>query len=198
MAADSAPGAWPQGWDPGTLLPHLAGGSSAVRQAMAAHALAGLDHIVEIGGAGLPITGFLRHTPRSVTVVDPKIEPYEAAELNGAPCRVRHIARKFREADASPPDGSLGVILLGLSLKPLGAGEVVGAPLVALCAAADLVVIEHATGLARAIDQAPLLVAGARLTEIWGIEFTLRDSAIAGSGHEQRRLSVLRPLARAG
>ncbi|MGL4973937.1 MAG: hypothetical protein ACRC56_01480 [Bosea sp. (in: a-proteobacteria)] len=178
-------------WDPGTLLAHLAGEASPVRQLIAAHALSSCAHIVEIGGAGLPLTQFLRHRPASVTVIDPKIEPYVAGELQGHPCDVRHISRKLRDEDVGLARPGQGVALLGMSLKPLGREKAVSAALVQLCAQATRVVIEHQVTLERPLEQLPELIRKARLIEIWAVEFVLHDAAITDSGHARRRLSVM-------
>lgn len=177
----------------GIRLPHLSGASSAVRLVIAAQAVDGIDHICEIGGAGLPITHFIRHRPKSVTVVDPKIEPYESLQLNGKACIVRHLACKFQQSELQPREGSLAVVMLGVSLKPWGRQPTVTEPLVMLCRSAALVVLEYAENLDRPIQQVPELVQKAELKQLWGVDLVLHDDAITGSGHERRRLSVFRP-----
>jgi hypothetical protein len=179
-------------WGAGTLLPHLAGGAAPVRQVIAAYALAACQHIVEIGGAGLPLTAFLHAEHASITVIDPKIEPHEAKAWQGKPCLVRHIARKLRDEDADLVRPGLGVALLGLSLKPFGSGKAISPALVRLCAAAERVVIEYAVSLERPVGQLPELLQAAGLVEIWGVDMVLRDAAITASGHTRRRLSVMR------
>ncbi len=179
-------------WGAGTLLPHLARESAPVRQVIAAYALADLAHIVEIGGAGLPLTPFLHHQPASVTVIDPKIAPYTAETLHGNACCIRHIARKLLDEDACLARPGLGVALIGLSLKPFGRSKAVSPALVHLCAEAERVVIEYSVNVERAISHLPELCDAADLVEIWGIDLVLRDAAITASGHDRRRLSVLR------
>ena len=83
--------------EPDVLLPHLASPAAALRQVLAAHLLRRCDHIIEIGGAGRPITGYVTHRPVSVTVVDPKILPFAEERLNGAPCQVRHVQAKLQQ-----------------------------------------------------------------------------------------------------
>src|SRR5262245_22067855 len=78
-------------------LPHLSGPAAAVRQVLSAHFVRDCPHVIEIGGHIRPVTPYLTHHPSSVLVVDPKTEPYEGEELNGHPCRIRHVARKFQE-----------------------------------------------------------------------------------------------------
>jgi hypothetical protein len=181
--------------DDGTTLPHLQGPGAAVRQAIAAFAIRGSKHIIEIGGAGLPITRFLQHTPHSVTVIDPKITPLAAETLDGQPCRVRHIARKFQDVDLTFAAESVAVVMLGLSLKPLGDGSAVTDALVGLCRRADLVVIEYPIGLVRSEAQAPGLIADAGLTVAFSVDLTIRDGVIEHTEHNQRRLMLLRPAA---
>lgn len=174
----------------GTRLPHLAGPAAELRQVLAAHALRDCAHIVEIGGAGLPITGFLTHRPLSVTVIDPKIPDHEALTLNGAPCRVRHVRAKLQQAPPSPPEGRLGLVLLGLSLKPFGSGEAVDETLLGLIRRAEVMVIDHALALDRALGQiGPILAArgGAPLIDL---ELRINDAALAAAGYDRRRFLV--------
>src|SRR5262245_45968828 len=91
--ADSSPRAFPDD------IRHLSGPGAAIRQVLAAHFVRDCPHVVEIGGHIRPVTGYLTHAPISVLSVDPKTPPFEAEELNGRPCRVRHLARKFQEVD---------------------------------------------------------------------------------------------------
>ena len=179
--------------DDGTTLKHLQGPAAAVRQAIAGYTLGGLEHVVEIGGAGLPITRFLRPIPRSVTVIDPKIAPYEADMLDGQPCRVRHLARKFQASAVDIPAGRLGVAMIGLSLKGLGAQPAVTGALVELCRRAELVVIEHSLTLDRALGQLPDIVREARLVTIWSVTLDLADGVIETAGQGRRQLLVMRP-----
>jgi len=190
----AAAGPWRhQPFQPGTLLPHLAGPAGSVRQAMAAHFVAGCEHVIEIGGAGLPITGFLRPAPRAITVIDPKIEPYEAEYLDGAPCRVRHIAAKLQSVALAPPAERYGLVLLGLSLKPSGSRPPLGAELLALAAGAEIVVVEHAVALERAAPQAAALLEGLSAEVLADIAMDIRDTEISGTPFGRRRFVVLRP-----
>ncbi len=70
-----------------------------VRQRMAAHFLRDCRSILEIGAFKTPITGFLTHQPEEVVIIDPLVEPYESDELNGHPCRVRHLASALNDLD---------------------------------------------------------------------------------------------------
>jgi hypothetical protein len=175
------------------LLPHLSGGGAPVRQVIAAHYLRGCTNIVEIGGAGLPITGFITHRPETITVFDPKIAPWQGDMLNGSPCQVAHRPEKFQAASLAQLCGlpSLGVALLGLSLKPLGSQGVVSDDLLALLRTAAVVVLEHSITLRRALEQAPLLLDQSGLAEVVTIDLTIRDGVLEKAGHSERRLTVL-------
>jgi len=179
--------------DDGTTLQHLQGPAAAVRQAIAGYALCGVEHVIEIGGAGLPITRFLRPVPLSVTVIDPKITPLESDTLDGQPCRVRHVARKFQASAVDIPEGRLGVAMIGLSLKGLGGQPAVTAALVELCRRAERVVIEHSLTLDRALGQLPDIVREARLETIWSVKLELADGIIETAGQGRRQLLVMRP-----
>lgn len=174
----------------GIRLPHLAGMAAELRQVLAAHALRGCEHVVEIGGAGLPITGFLTHRPKSVTVIDPKIPAFADETLNGAPCRVRHIAAKLQQVDLAPSSGRLGLVLLGLSLKPYGSAPALGDELLALVRRADVLVIDYALELERAQGQIGPLLETRGAPAVIDIELRLNDLALAGTGFDRRRFLV--------
>jgi hypothetical protein len=174
-------------------IPHLAGPAAMVRQVIAAHFVSDCRHIIEIGGHLRPVTPFLTHGPDSVVVVDPKVEPHEAEELNGRPCKVRHIARKFQEVSFDAPSGQYGLVLLGYSLKPFGARQPLGQSLFSLIDNARVVVLEHPPALARAANQIPHILARPTVKVRCTIELALDDSAIRGSPYARRRLVVLDP-----
>lgn len=171
-------------------LPHLAGPAAAMRQVLAAHALRHCRHIVEIGGAGCPITAYITHRPRSVTVIDPKIEPFAAQRLNGARCEVRHIPSKFQQASQPVRRGSTGLVLLGISLKPLGRQPALSPALLALAASVQTLVIEHAVTLDRALGQIEPLMATRSTPPVIDITLEINDSAIAAAGFGRRRFVV--------
>lgn len=174
---------------PGMRLPHLAGPGACLRQVLAAHAVRGCADVVEIGGAGLPITGFITHRPRSVTVVDPKIPAFEAQSLNGAPCAVRHLAAKLQEVRVAPADG-YALVLLGLSLKSFGDGAATTPHLLALAKSAGVLVIDYALDLQRALDQIDALVATRRAPPLIDLAMTIDDEALRAAGYARRRFLV--------
>lgn len=175
----------------GVLLPHLAGAAAGLRQVLAAHAVRGCAHVVEIGGAGLPITGFLTHRPDSVTVIDPKIPAFAAEALDGFPCRVRHLAAKLQQvALIPPPSGDLALVLLGLSLKPFGREQAVPEALLALARAARVLVIDHALDLDRALGQIGALTATREAPAVIDLELKINDPALAQAGYDRRRFLV--------
>jgi hypothetical protein len=173
--------------EPDAPLPHLGSPAAALRQVMAAHLLRHCDHVIEIGGAGLPITDYITHRPASVIVVDPKIAPFASESLNGAPCKVRHIPAKLQQLDLEAPQSSFGLVLLGLSLKRFSDGEAVDARLLALARAADVLILEHADGLERARDQVPALLAGRQDQPAIDLDLTIKDAALAQAGYQRRR-----------
>ncbi len=92
------------------------------RYVLAAHFVRECRHIIEIGGyRDNLITRFLLSHHDSVTVfsLDEEFTPLVRAELNGAPCRVRHIRGYFQAhpelIEATAED--LGLIVLGLELQ---------------------------------------------------------------------------------
>jgi hypothetical protein len=177
----------------GGNLPHLSGPAADIRQVLAAYFVRDCPHVVEIGGNGRPITGYLAHRPQSVLSVDPKMAPFEAEMLNGHPCRVRHIARKFQEIDYDYAPRSYSLILLGCSLKPFGEREPLAALLFSLIDNAQTVVIEYAPELERAASQAPAIIGRPSVRIYCSFELVLNDDAIAGSPYAKRQFYVLHP-----
>ena len=174
------------------ILDHLSGPGAGARQALAAHYLRGFAHIVEIGGAGLPIDGFLTHRPASVTIIDPKITPHEADTLNGAPCKVRHLRAKVQQAHLGLEPRGYGLVLLGLSLRAWGDAPGLGPHLLDLVDNAGLVVIDHSSALERCAPQAAAIVARPGLRLDLTIDLDLDDAAIRQTPFGKRRFHVLR------
>ncbi len=97
-------------------MDYLLSEAAQVRCVIAAHALRDCPHVLEIGGFTTPISQFLRGQHRSVTVVDPLMRAYRSDNLNGRPCRVRHIPGAFQDTDLDI-QGEYGFVMLGASLK---------------------------------------------------------------------------------
>src|SRR5262245_54834047 len=176
-------------------IPHLSGPGAAIRQVLAAHFVRDCEHIVEIGGHIRPVTGYLTHAPLSVLSVDPKTPAYEAEMLNGKPCRVRHVARKFQEVEYDYRPRSYGLVLLGYSLKPFGSREPLGQLLFGLIDNARTVVLEYPPALERASSQVPEILSRPSLKTICSFDITIDDLQIKGTPYAHRRFHVLRPVA---
>lgn len=177
----------------GQDLPHLSGPAAAIRQVLAAHFVRGCPHVLEIGGHMRPVTGYLTHAPLSVTSIDPKTAEYEADELNGRPCRVRHIARKFQDVELDFAPRSYGLVLLGYSLKPFGKREPLGKLMFSLLDNASVVVIDYTPEFERAASQVPSILARPTLTSYCSFELKLEDPEIAATPYARRRFHVLHP-----
>jgi hypothetical protein len=176
-------------------LQHLSGPAAAIRQVLAAHFVRDCPHVLEIGGHRRPVTNYLTHAPLSVTSIDPKTAEYEAEVLNGRPCRVRHIARKFQDVEYDYAPGSYGLVLLGYSLKPFGRREPLGELLFSLIDNAKVVVIDY-TEIDRAVSQVPAILARPTLVSHCSFELTLNDAEISGTPFAKRHLHVLHPSGR--
>ncbi len=175
-------------------IPHLAAPVLTARHALAAHFLRGCEHIVEIGGYKLPITGFLTHHPKSVLSVDPKMKPLEEAELKGAPCRVRHLAQKFQQVSFDLEPFSYGLVILGYSLKPYGERQPDSDQLFDLIDNAARSVIDYMIDLERPEAQLPQLLGRGTLREVHRIDMQFHDKDIGGQPPANRRLLVLEPV----
>ena len=84
---------------------------------LAAHHLRDCSHIVEIGCFQTPITEFLTTVPKSVTVIDPKVKPFHADQLNGHPCIVKHIPALIQDHKFVLERGTYGLVMLGFALE---------------------------------------------------------------------------------
>ncbi|KQY15175.1 hypothetical protein [Rhizobium sp. Root482] len=172
-------------------IPHLAGLGATMRQVFAAHFMRDCPHVLEIGGHIRPITPYLTHRPLSVTSIDPKTEAYEADQLNGSPCQVRHIAKKFQEIDYRYQPGSYGLVLIGYSLKPFGRRDPLGDLLFSLIDNAATIVIEYAPELERAASQVPQILSRPSVAVRGRFDLHLHDPEIAGTPYAARRFYVL-------
>jgi len=177
----------------GQDLPHLSGPAAAIRQVLAAHFVRGCPHVLEIGGHRRPVTGYLTHAPLSITSIDPKTAEYQAEELNGRPCRVRHIARKFQDVELDFAPRSYGLVLLGYSLKPFGKREPLGELMFSLIDNAGVVVIEYTPEFERAASQVPQILSRPTLTRHCSFELKLEDPEIITTPYARRRFHVLHP-----
>lgn len=172
-------------------IPHLAGLGATMRQVFAAHFMRDCPHVLEIGGHIRPITPYLTHRPLSVTSVDPKTQAYEASELHGTPCHVRHIPAKFQQIDYDYEPGTYGLVLLGYSLKPFGKRDPLGDLLFSLIDNAKTTIIEYAPELERAASQVPHIVSRPSVTVRGLFDLHLHDPEIAGTPYADRRFYVL-------
>ncbi len=177
----------------GILLPHLSGPGAPVRQVMAAHFLRDCPHIIEIGGAGLPIARFLTHHPKSVRVIDPKITAYRADRLNGQPCDVEYIPKKLQAVALDPLPEPYGLVILGLSLKPFGMQGAIDPRLLSWIDRAQLVVIDYPIQRDRSMEQLPQLIGRGTLTEIVRIKMQIEDAVFRSSEFSERYFLVLKP-----
>ncbi len=172
-------------------LLHLAGPAAEIRQVLAAHFVRGCPHILEIGGHLRPITPYLTHRPLSVLSVDPKTPAFEADTLNGHPCKVRHVSRKFQEVGYNYEPKSYGLVLVGYSLKPFGRSEPIGDLFFSLIDNARIVVVEYSPELERASSQVPHIINRTGLMMVCSFDMQLNDEQIAGSNYSRRRFVVL-------
>lgn len=177
----------------GDQIPHLLSPVMSSRQALAAHFLRACDHIIELGGYKAPITPFLTHGPKSVLSVDPKMAPFEAEQLHGKPCRVRHVAAKFQRMEFDIEPDEYGLAILGYSLKGYGDRNPDDEVLFELVDKARVTVIDHAVGFERAQSQLPAVLGRGTVQEICRIDSTLHDEMISGSPYAHRRLRVFEP-----
>ncbi len=174
-------------------MPHLAGPAADVRQAMAAHFVEGVSNLVEIGGHLRPVSGFLHQIPDSFVCIDPKSKPFESDKLNGMPCRVRHIARKFQDVDLELPRGNYGLVFVGYSLKGFGSQDAVGEKLFSLIDNSAITVIEFSPNLLRASEQMHHLLARPGMEAVCSLDFSIQDGSFEKTEYGVRRLVVLRP-----
>ena len=151
------------------------------------------SNIVEVGGHLRPVSGFLRHVPDSFICIDPKSKPFESDKLNGKPCRVRHIARKFQDVDLDLMRGSYGLVFVGYSLKAFGSQDAVGLKLFSLIDNSAVTVLEFSPNLQRASEQMQYLLTRPDMEIVCSLDFAIQDGSFEKTEYSVRRLVVLRP-----
>lgn len=146
------------------------------RYAVAAYFVRTCPHVVEIGGyRDNVITNFLcgPHDSVSVYSLDTEFTELEAEDLNGRPCRIRHV-RDFFQHHPHPQSG-LGLVALGL--------EIIGdmQPLYELLGCARVAVIEIATDHApgQAMMAEILARPGWRVCGEMTLDFSASESLLA-------------------
>ncbi len=147
--------------------------------------------VIEIGGyRGNVITSFLRGHHEEVTVfsLDEEFEPVERHELNGAPCRVRHI-RDYFQAHAEvidSADRSLGLVVLGLEIH----GDL--QPFLALLQRSRVAVLEAAQDYAPGLGSMTQVLASVNARTVCCVDLDL--SANEHLLREELALNMNRPF----
>ena len=171
------------------------------RYVLAAHFVRECRQVIEIGGyRGNVITSFLRGRHDQVTVfsLDEEFEELERAELNGAPCRVRHIRDYFQSHPeaAIPAIGRLGVVVLGLELQ----GEM--QPFLRLLKRSSVVVLESSADYQPSISTLEQILSAVPARTVCRIdldlsanESLLADELKTNMNHPfwRRRMHVIEP-----
>lgn len=179
---------------------HLLTPAAEARYVLAAHYLRDCPHLVEIGGFKTPITKFVEPgAHRSITVLDPKMEAFEADELYGAPCRVRHLRAVFQAHRDWPAAGSYGLTILGLSIKHFSddpkAEAAEWSHLVALIDGAAVSVIEYPVEWDLAAQEVERILAATRTRARLSIDMDMTRNPGFEDAHRLRRFMVLDPEA---
>ena len=169
-------------------LKHLAGPGSQVRQALAAHFIRPIPHVVEIGGYLNPISDHLVHDVSTIRVVDPKIA--SAAWISAQGCEVRHIRAKYQAVDFSDLPSPYALVILGYSMKPYGQRAAIDPALLALADGAQRLVVEWADALERAASQAPVLTDRPGFATVCRISWRIEDGVIDRTPYADRTLVV--------
>ena len=141
---------------------------------------------------------------KSVTVfsLDEEFVPFEREELNGAPCRVRHVHDFFQPhvASIAADDTSLGIVILGLEIH----GDM--PPLLGLLRRSQVAVLETAADYQPGVAALEEILSNVSATTICRIEIDLsanepllRDELESNMNRPfwRRRMQVIRPFRRA-
>ncbi|OEJ64379.1 hypothetical protein BEN30_16330 [Magnetovibrio blakemorei] len=174
------------------------------RYILAARYLRGCRHVFEIGSFQTPITDFLTAPVESCTVVDPLLEPYEADQLNGHPCQVRHIQGWIQDVEYEREHGTYGVVMMGLVLDfPGGNAEQAKhtfARIIRLIDNAQVTVLEFCTHYEPSINQVRYLVNNTQTSIDFQVDLDFENDEHArqfnpnmSKGYMHRRLLVLKP-----
>ncbi len=191
---------------------HLLTEAAQARYVLAAHYVAGCEHILEIGGSRTPITKFVDRPPKSILVLDPKMDPFHAETLRGLPCRVDHLRTTFQAHDIALEPGTYGLVILGLSLKhfadlPASADDAnapaeipADAPdwrkLIGLIDNAQVSVIEHPLGWDLGQREIDAILAQTATRVKMELVLDLGENEGEDTPYPRRRLLVLEPAPR--
>ena len=174
------------------------------RYTLATHYLCDCSHIVEIGSFQTPITEFLKTPHKSITVIDPMVDPYHAEQHNGLSCKVQHIPVTLQDYEDHHDQGSYGLVLLGLDLDfPQNAQELANQTfqkLIGLIDNAHVTVIEYATHYKVAAGQVDYILSRTKTEVVQQTDLDFRENETAvqfnpnmSKSYLQRRLVVLKP-----
>lgn len=178
---------------------HLLTPAGEARYVLAAHYVRDCPHLVEIGGFKTPITRYVEPgTHRSITVLDPKMTPFETDALHGAPCRVRHLRTVFQAHDDWPAPGSYGLVILGLSIKHFSddpdAEAAEWSRLVRLIDGARVSVIEYPVAWDLSVQEVDRILDATRTRPRLSIDMDMaRSPGFEGAEFHLRRFLVLDP-----
>lgn len=180
-------------------LNYLLTEAARARYVLAAHYVRECEHVVEIGGFKTPVTGFLTRIPRSVLVVDPKIEAFHADTLRGRPCEVRHVRARFQEHDFRLAPGSTGLVILGCSIKYFSeepaVREAEWSKLAGLMEGARVTVLEYPLGWELGADNVETLTSRVAVRRRLSIDLDIGDNPGIDTPYHRRRFLVLEPAA---
>lgn len=178
-------------------MAYLLSEAAQARYVLAAHYVSDCEKIVEIGGFKTPITKFLTTTPKSILVLDPKIEEFHTDYLYGSPCQVDHIATTFQRFDFNLQKYSYGLVLLGCSIKHFGDEEETKntqwTKLVDLVDRAQITVLEFAVDWAPGRDTVDALTCKTTTRTKVQFDLDLSDSHDMDTPYKKRRFLVLQP-----
>jgi len=173
------------------------------RYALATHYLNNCNHIVEIGSFQTPITTFLKTPCKSITVIDPMVDPYHAEVHNGHPCKVKHIPVSIQDYEITQEQGRYGIVLLGLDLDfPRNAQELANQTfhkLIGLIDNAHVTIIEYAMFYKIAASQVAYILARTKAEIVQQIDLDFQQNMEAirftpnlSKPYLQRRFIVLK------
>ncbi len=164
------------------------------RYVLAAYYVRRCDHIIEIGGRSTPITDFLTHVPRSILVLDPKMQEYSMDKLHGKSCHIRHVSEEFQSWDFDLENKNYGLVILGCSIKHFSEDTIQRErewnKLISLIDNASVTVLEYATDWRNGVDNFEAIYHRTRAQMVLQIDMDISSNNDVDTPYFLRRFVV--------
>ena len=170
----------------------------STRSVIAAHFLRDCPLVIEIGGGGTTIDGFLTARHQRVVVVDPLVREQPAGKLGDDRSSVRYIRARFQDLEWRINQSKrYGLVMLGLELQGLNDDD--RRALYTLVNEARTTVIEFPTSWQPSCDQFKDICDNTRIQECFTCKLDLSGNPVGDLENSwpprfDREIHILRPI----